>query len=446
MQTQSLLGDQIKYPVKEQQARLQNAKIFGYIDNSMTDPQEFLNLAYRGAEVLLVDSGVVLQNLAVRSAINKLARRPVLLWVKSQREYELGYLLGESVEAGISGADGVILQPAGLANPQAASGTIQRCRENGMSSVVEVDSLETLEAVRQLEHKPDLIFTYDDFIIEDDDIPGITHVHLSSEADSTGARVIRSLEELPEATLEAPKHSPLVKVCGIRSVEAAKCALDSGADMIGMILVPNRARTVDIVTAKNISRYVRSYQRESDQIPASTTDYGVANMSLAEANSHIMRDITRERPKIVGVFRNQTLVEILRLQRELELDVVQLHGSEPLEWCRMIPVPVIKRFTPNTAEFESSSVPGYHNFSLLDSELGGEGKLVDWTAISQQVKLGARFMLAGGLTPENVDQALATPGVFGVDVSGGVESSPGVKDLSKIRKFVQKAKSCRVGC
>ncbi|ODQ66818.1 phosphoribosylanthranilate isomerase, partial [Nadsonia fulvescens var. elongata DSM 6958] len=227
----------------------------------------------------------------------------------------------------------------------------------------------------------------------------------------------------------------IVKVCGIRTLEAAKRALDAGADMLGMIMVPGRARTVSKEIAKQISDMVHEYDAESFNIqrklcPTPTSTYF----------DNTTASLLSGRRLLVGVFRNQPLDEILYLQKSLNLDIVQLHGSEPIEWCSLIPVPVIKRFTPGTSQFVESLKPGHHVISLLDGEIGGEGKLVDWDVITEAAKKGGRFMLAGGLNPENVAKAIGINGVIGVDVSGGVETN-GEKDFEKIDSFVKNAKS-----
>lgn len=238
-------------------------------------------------------------------------------------------------------------------------------------------------------------------------------------------------DHLPASKAAATAASrPLVKVCGVKTVEAAKTALEHGADLIGMILVPGRARTVDLAAAKEISAFVRSYDR-----PHSTT---TEPMRPGQNLFEYYASTSQQRPQIVGVFRNQPLASVLDLQQQLQLDLVQLHGDEPLEWCRLIPVPVIKRFTPGTAAFEECLLPGYFKYALLDSELGGEGKVVDRSLITDVIARGARFVLAGGLTAENVSEAVKVEGVVGVDVSGGVETN-GVKDLDKVKRFVVNA-------
>ncbi|VVT58975.1 uncharacterized protein SAPINGB_P006478 [Magnusiomyces paraingens] len=196
-------------------------------------------------------------------------------------------------------------------------------------------------------------------------------------------------------------------------------------------MVPNRSRSVSHDVAKKISDLVKTY-RGTEIIETECLN----NMSVFEYNSIKPRS---SGPYLVGVFRNQPLKEVLELQKKFHLDYVQLHGDEPIEWAKDIPVPVIKRFTPNTPEFEQCLAPNYYSLALIDSPLGGEGKLVDRTVLDEYVNLGARFIIAGGLNPENVSTVFSTKGVIGVDVSGGVETNAS-KDLEKINKFVANAK------
>lgn len=210
---------------------------------------------------------------------------------------------------------------------------------------------------------------------------------------------------------------PVAKICGLRTVEAAEKALDNGAEMLGVIAVPNKTRTVEHHVAESISELVRR-RRE-----------------LNEPHTNILGLRT---PLLVGVFMNQPLEEVKRLQKELSLDLVQLHGGEPAEWYEEIPVPVIKRFTPGTSEFsklvtgEISNPPG---LVLVDTESGGTGRQVDWSDLTALSHAKIPYLLAGGLTPENISKALTQPGIWGVDVSSGVETN-GVKDLDKIEAFL----------
>jgi anthranilate synthase/indole-3-glycerol phosphate synthase/phosphoribosylanthranilate isomerase len=139
------------------------------------------------------------------------------------------------------------------------------------------------------------------------------------------------------------------------------------------------------------------------------------------------------------------LEEVLELQRRYKLDVVQLHGSEPVEWASLIPVPVIHKFVPGQPGLGAR---GYHVVPLLDSG-SGDGKLLDSVGVKATLEQDreVRVLLAGGLHAGNVKEAVEAVGddggrVVGVDVSSGVETD-GVQDLEKIRMFVREAKKIR---
>ncbi|KAK9241450.1 isomerase-domain-containing protein [Lipomyces kononenkoae] len=222
---------------------------------------------------------------------------------------------------------------------------------------------------------------------------------------------------------------PIVKICGTRTVQAAQCAISSGADLIGMIIVPNVKRTVSPEQAKAISRAVHEFRESRPPHEVASTD-----MPSEWFASHF-EQIRLRAPLVVGVFRNQSLDEVLRLQKEYDLDIVQLHGSEPLSWTRAIPVPVIKKFSPHENDLMT---PGLHAVTLLDGGAGGEGQKIDWEGLPGS----GPFMLAGGLTVDNVAIAVNIPNVFGVDVSSGVETD-GKQDLEKIKMFIRNAKASR---
>lgn len=254
-------------------------------------------------------------------------------------------------------------------------------------------------------------------------------------------RITYSLISDQSESLRDEKPPPIVKICGLKTVEAAKEAISSGANMLGMIMVPGRSRTVAPEVASQISRLVKEARnsKATKNTDVTSYKYPVNGASIYDSNSWAIRG-PNSGPFLVGVFLNQPLEDVLALQKQYDLDYVQFHGNEPIEWSNQIPVPVIKRFTPGTPEFQQCLIPGFHALALIDSPLGGEGKLVDRTVLNSYAKKGARFIIAGGLTPENVDSVYSTDGVIGVDVSGGVESN-GEKDFSKIRKFVENAKS-----
>lgn len=232
-----------------------------------------------------------------------------------------------------------------------------------------------------------------------------------------------------------------VKVCGTRSAEAAKQAVESKADFVGIILVPGTKRCVSHETALAISEAVHSSgdnladRKEEPISKDGATDY------FAAAEGRLQGSRTR----LVGVFQNQPLSEVLEKQRLYNLDAVQLHGEEPIEWAKIIPVPVIRSFKPDNVGI---GLRGYHTVPLFDSG-AGSGKLLDVSKVKAALERDPelRIFLAGGLNPDNVAEAVNALGdladrVIGVDVSSGVEED-GKQSLSKIAAFVKAGKAIR---
>lgn len=240
---------------------------------------------------------------------------------------------------------------------------------------------------------------------------------------------------------QSPADPLYVKICGTRSPEAATQAIQSGANLVGMCLVPGAKRCISHETALSISRAVRSHAEpltiKSKPLlsGAGATDYfGAAAVRLSST-----------RPKLVGIFQNQPLQEVLEKQQLYDLDMVQLHGDEPIEWANSIPVPVIRCFKPGQIGI---GLRGYHTIPLLDSG-AGSGKLLDVSKVVTVLERDPdlRVFLAGGLNPENVAEAVKALGpladrVIGVDVSSGVEED-GKQSLQRISAFVKAAKSIR---
>ena len=246
----------------------------------------------------------------------------------------------------------------------------------------------------------------------------------------------------PQVKPEPKEADILVKICGTRSPEAAMAAIEAGADFIGIILVKGRTRCVTQETALAISYAVHGLRKKllSPKDSPEQQD-GSQPGEFFDHTTTLMR--SSGRALLVGVFQNQPLEHVLSQQRLLNLDLVQLHGSEPLEWTRLIPVPVIRRFGPSDIQLGKR---GYHALPLLDSAEGGTGELSNTKPIEQRLKAdsGLRIMLAGGLNAGNVQGVLHSlqkyqSSVFAVDVSSGVETD-GVQDFDKIRKFVHAAK------
>lgn len=237
------------------------------------------------------------------------------------------------------------------------------------------------------------------------------------------------------------KRDILVKICGTRSAEAAKAAIEAGADLIGVILVNGRKRCVSYETAQQISKTVHETMRNSppEAQPLHAQDRATSFFEHTSA-VHLRQP---KRALVVGVFQDQPLSYVLELQKQLDLDLVQLHGSEPTEWASLIPCPVIRSFKPGDAALGTR---GYHSIPLLDSGAGGTGEQLGVEKVKDVLQRdeGLRVILAGGLNSENVSETLEKLGstmasVVGVDVSSGVETA-GEQDLEKIRRFVRAAK------
>jgi phosphoribosylanthranilate isomerase len=197
-----------------------------------------------------------------------------------------------------------------------------------------------------------------------------------------------------------------VKICGITDPDDARDAALLGADAIGLNFYEKSPRCIDVSRA---SRIIES-------IPAFVS--------------------------VVGVFVNHPNPQGLEdLALSLGLHAVQLHGNETPDYCSMIQkVKVIKAFRVD-AGFRVESLRSYGNtMFLLDSgsgtQFGGTGKVFDWDQAYGANAFGW-IILAGGLTSDNVEDALSRLHPFAVDVSSGVESSPGRKDYEKMRHFIE---------
>jgi anthranilate synthase/indole-3-glycerol phosphate synthase/phosphoribosylanthranilate isomerase len=255
------------------------------------------------------------------------------------------------------------------------------------------------------------------------------------------AKFIRELLEGSEPEAKSAARSLLVKICGTRKAEAASAAIKAGADLIGMILVPGRSRHVPYKDAVEISKVVHQSSVTTGAIVQDRTSNQASDF-FANAASNI----SSHRPLLVGVFQNQPLEEVLELQKAYSLDIVQLHGDEPLEWANLIPVPVIRVFKPGQPGLGRR---GYHTVPSLDSASGGSGQKLDISQVKATLTKdqGLRIVLAGGLNPENVAEAVKATGELGdriicVDVSSGVEEN-GAHSSEKIKAFIKAAKSVR---
>lgn len=272
---------------------------------------------------------------------------------------------------------------------------------------------------------------------------------------------IRELLDLPTpvAASTTVPPTPLVKICGVRDTETALAAADAGADFIGLVFAPKSKRLVSLSNAAEISAAIRN--RRQQQVPL-VAEPGVESVEDANSSSsvwfstHARRLEASSRPLVVGVFQSQPLESILHIVNAAQLDMVQLHGDEPLQWAQHIPVPVIRAFHVGSGPRALADLgrPGLHRFALLDSVVPGE-KLSGGSGVTMDLEIAAKIaagegegsglpiILAGGLNAENIREAVDKVRPWAVDVSGGVESG-GVKDLEKIRAFLNAAKKVEV--
>ncbi len=198
-----------------------------------------------------------------------------------------------------------------------------------------------------------------------------------------------------------------IKVCGITRLTDALHAVQQGATALGFVFWPHSPRFVTPERAGEI---------------------------IAELPSSIVT---------VGVFVNEPVGGIRDVVARTGITTVQLHGDEPPAYADALDWPVMRSVTLDEADDACAAWPAETVF-LVDAidpvRRGGTGGRVDW-ARAAAVARDWRVVLAGGLTPENVGSAVARVRPFGVDVSSGVEQSPGVKDFDKVARFVANARS-----
>ncbi|WP_457665760.1 phosphoribosylanthranilate isomerase [Thiolapillus sp.] len=196
-----------------------------------------------------------------------------------------------------------------------------------------------------------------------------------------------------------------VKICGITRLEDALAAIKAGADALGFVFYPPSPRDVDVAQARRIVA----------QLPPFVTT--------------------------VALFVNADRDTIAEVVQQVKIDLLQFHGNECPDYCAAHGRPWIKaiRMKDDVDLLKASN--DYHQASalLLDAYKpgvpGGTGDSFDWERIPE--KLAQRIVLAGGLTPENVAEAVRRVHPYAVDVSGGVEAVKGIKDQQKIKQFMR---------
>lgn len=213
---------------------------------------------------------------------------------------------------------------------------------------------------------------------------------------------------------------PIVKICGLQSVEVLKSILHLPIDYLGFVFAKSR-RQVTVEQARNLIDYVRVFDTKV--------------------------------PLTVGVFVNPTKEELELTQEIVALDVIQLHGQESPDFCKWVKetlqvqvwkvISVSKEPLSENITLELSKYSSYVDLLLMDTAGGGTGETFAWHVIPAYRdwarQEGIPLLVAGGLTQDNVALLMKEYGPDGVDVSSGVETD-GIKDITKITAFVERVK------
>ncbi len=203
-----------------------------------------------------------------------------------------------------------------------------------------------------------------------------------------------------------------IKICGITNLEDALAAIEYGADAIGFVFQPKSPRSITPETAKKIT----------SSIPPFITTVGVF------------------------VDEDRSLVE--KIAEQVGLNVIQLHGSEPPEACsmcrRVIKAIRVKDLT-DLKPLQRYDISAFLLDTYSPHFIGGTGQIFNWDIAVEAKKFG-HIILAGGLTPENVEEAIKWVQPYGIDVATGVESRrKGRKDHKKLKLFIKKARRALLG-
>jgi phosphoribosylanthranilate isomerase len=204
-----------------------------------------------------------------------------------------------------------------------------------------------------------------------------------------------------------------VKICGVRTLADARIAIAAGADLVGFNIIPSSPRFVGEAEVRTLVRTLRQ-------------DDGGSSVEF------------------VGVVAGRTHEEIATLLEDTGLDSVQLHGSEPPELVLALGARCFKAVRIGGVEdvTRARCYPGERLLvdARVPGKLGGTGQLLDWSLVTGLAS-ERKLLLAGGLTKDNVTQAVRRVRPWAVDVASGVESSPGVKDPQLVELFIRNAKS-----
>lgn len=243
-----------------------------------------------------------------------------------------------------------------------------------------------------------------------------------------------------------------VKICGVRDIATAIAAAEAGADFIGLMFAESR-RKVTPQECFDVVEALHEFRKQPGPVRIEGPARGdvTARSWFGAWNEAIEETLFRARPLVVGVFADQQADDVNNIANAAKLDLVQLSGGENEDYIEQITLPVFKAIhvgpgiTPE--DIADRAVPGYARAIMLDTASagarGGTGEAFDWS-IAAEAAERLPIMLAGGLTPTNVSEALTLVEPWAVDVSSGVETD-GTKDIAKVQTFIAAAKGVANG-
>jgi indole-3-glycerol phosphate synthase/phosphoribosylanthranilate isomerase len=371
------------------------------------------------------------------TAIKQAVNIPVLRKDFIMDEYQV-------YEARTWGADAVLLICA-ILDDQQLRHLLKAAHDQGMRCLVEVHSAkETRRAVEAgavviginsrdlvtFDMNPSLIRELRQLIPADRVVVAESGIHTAADARRlarydvqamlVGESLVKSNDVATQmrSLLQGANESVQVKICGLRTQEHLNAAIDAGADMLGFVFYEPSHRYLE--------------PQEVQALWASPINRGPADQRL---------------PDPVGVFVNKDAGFINDVAEQVGLHFVQLHGHESPEFCQQIKRPVLKALHLHT-HADKGMIKAYQETTwriLLDTPTpawGGTGVTHDWS-LAHSVATEIPIMLAGGLTPENVAEAISQVHPWGIDVSSGVETNKH-KDVTKIRTFIENVRNVHI--
>lgn len=233
----------------------------------------------------------------------------------------------------------------------------------------------------------------------------------------------RTIQQFMGASGRSSSDSPDVKICGITNLEDARAAIEAGADLLGFNFYRPSPRFIEPAAAREIIDTVRS------------------------------QTATDPWPTMIGVFVNESIEKIFHIASEVQLDGVQLHGNETVEFCEQLKKEygqgLVYKAVSATEALDLQSLSKHPADAILidafDPQLmGGTGRIADWAIARQAAELLPFLILAGGLSPENVAEAIARVQPDVVDACSALELSPGKKDHARMKEFVAAVRAVKL--